>query len=161
MKWDMIIAHPPCTYLSAAGAQRTFPQAGRPDPERLDKGKAAAEFFMAFIQTDCPRIAVENPTPMKVFGLPKYNQVIHPYMFGHPWYKRTCLWLKGLPPLFATELVEPQGHWVQRSGKRAKGAYGGHRSPKMRSKTFPGIARAMAEQWAGVCKLDTPGAVKP
>lgn len=153
-KWEMLIAHPPCTYLSAAGAQRTFIKPGVADQERLRKGQDAAEFFMAFMNADCPRIAVENPVPMSCFGLPKYNQTIHPYMFGHPWYKRTCLWLKGLPPLFATELVEPLGHWVQRSGKRAKGNYGGHRSKKMRSKTFPGISRAMAEQWAGVCEKE-------
>lgn len=149
MKWDMIIAHPPCTYLSVAGAQRTFPQSGVPDPVRHAKGEAAAEFFKAFLTADCPRIAVENPVPMKCFGLPEYDQIIHPYMFGHPWYKRTCLWLKGLPPLMPTELVQPTGYWVQRSGHRAKGEMGGHRDPKLRSKTFPGIAGAMAMQWAG------------
>lgn len=149
MKWDMIIAHPPCTYLSAAGAQRTFPKAGHADPERYEKGEEAARFFSAFLNADCEHIAVENPVPMTCFGLPKYDQIIHPYMFGHPWHKRTCLWLKGLPPLFATELVEPTGYWVQRSGQRARDIKGGHRDPKLRSKTFPGIARAMAEQWAG------------
>lgn len=149
-RWDMIIAHPPCTYLSCAGAQRTFPQAGKPDPERFKKGEDAAAFFMAFWNADCPRIAIENPLPMTCFGLPKYNQIIHPYMFGDPWYKRTCLWVKGLPVLIHSETaVEPTGYWVQRSGKRAKGCKGGHRDPKLRSKTFPGIARAMAEQWAG------------
>lgn len=153
MKWDMIIAHPPCTYLSCAGAMRTFPKAGVPDSARFKKGQEAAEFFIAFWNADCPRIAIENPLPMKCFGLPDYAQVIHPYMFGDPWYKRTCLWLKGLPPLVMTESpVEPTGYWVQRSGARAKGYAGGHRDPKMRSKTFPGIARAMAEQWAGKCE---------
>lgn len=149
LKWDMIIAHPPCTYLSAAGAQRTFPKAGISDPERFRKGQEAAEFFLALWNADCPRIVVENPVPMKCFGLPPYNQIVHPYMFGHPWYKRTCFWVKGLPPLVPTDLVEPTGYWVQRSGQRAKGITGGHRSQKLRSKTFPGIARAMAEQWAG------------
>lgn len=86
---------------------------------------------------------------MKCFGLPQYSQIVHPYMFGDPWYKRTCLWLKGLSPLEKTIEVKPEGYWVQRSGVRAKGSKGGHRSQKMRSKTFPGIARAMAEQWAG------------
>lgn len=152
LKWDMIIAHPPCTYLSAAGAQRTFPVHGVADPERYAKDEEAARFFRAFIETDCPRVAVENPVPMRCFGLPRYDQIIHPYMFGHAWYKRTCLWLKGLPPLFATELVEPTGYWVQRSGHRAKNEMRGHRGPKLRSKTFPGIARAMAEQWAGKCE---------
>ncbi len=151
LRWDMIIAHPPCTYLSAAGAQRTFPVAGQPDPDRYKKGEDAARFFMAFVHADCQRVAIENPVPMKCFGLPTYDQIIQPYMFGHPWYKRTCLWLKGLPPLFATELVAPTGYWVQRSGAKARGIKGGHRDPKLRSKTFPGIARAMAEQWAGRC----------
>lgn len=149
LKWDMIIAHPPCTYLSAAGAQRTFPQAGIPDPARYAKGEEAAAFFKAFLEADCPRIAVENPVPMNCFGLPKYSQIVHPFMFGDPWYKRTCLWLKGLSPLEKTIEVKPEGYWVQRSGVRAKGSKGGHRSQKLRSKTFPGIARAMAEQWAG------------
>lgn len=150
LKWDMIIAHPPCTYLSCAGAQRAFPSAGVPDPVRYAKGEDAAKFFMNFWNADCPRIAIENPLPMKCFGLPNYSQVIHPYMFGDPWYKRTCIWVKGLPVLVSTEApVEPIGYWVQRSGKRAKGSTGGHRDPKLRSKTFPGIARAMAEQWAG------------
>lgn len=152
MRWDMIIAHPPCTFLSVAGAQRTFPVPGVADPERYAKGESAARFFRAFLEADCPRVAVENPVPMRCFGLPQYDQIIHPYMFGHPWYKRTCLWLKGLPPLFATGLMEPTGYWVQRSGHRAKGEMGGHRDPKLRSKTFSGIARAMAEQWAGKCE---------
>ena len=149
-KWDMIIAHPPCTYLSAAGASRMFPvKGGPPDPERFAKGQEAAAFFTAFLEAECPRIAVENPVPMKCFGLPAYNQIVQPYLFGEPWYKRTCFWLKGLEELRPTTRVEPQGYWVQRSGKRTKGCYGGHRDPKKRSKTFPGIAKAMAEQWAG------------
>ena len=153
LKWDMIIAHPPCTYLSCAGAQRTFPVSGKPDPVRYAKGEEAAKFFMAFWEADCPRVAIENPLPMGCFGLPKYSQIIHPYMFGDPWYKRTCLWVRGLPVLIPTEAqVEPTGYWVQRSGQRAKGFMGGHRDPKMRSKTLPGIARAMAEQWAGRCE---------
>lgn len=149
MQWDMIIAFPPCTYLSVAGAQRTFPKAGCPDPVRYEKGVDAAAFFSNFLNADCPKVAVENPVMMTCFGIQKYNQIIHPYMFGDPWHKRTCLWLKGLPPLEPTLEVEPLGYWVQRSGKRAKGHFGGHRDARLRAKTFPGIARAMAEQWAG------------
>lgn len=153
-EWDMIIAHPPCTYLSCAGAQRTFPVSGVPDPVRYAKGEEAARFFMAFWNADCTRVAIENPLPMGCFGLPKYSQIIHPYMFGDPWYERTCLWVRGLPVLVPTEApVEPTGYWTQRSGQRAKGFKGGHRDPKMRSKTFPGIAKAMAEQWAGKCEV--------
>lgn len=149
MRWDMIIAHPPCTYLSAAGAVRTFLKPGVLDQSRYAKGLEAAGFFRAFLDADCPRIAVENPVPMKCFGLPRYDQIIQPYEFGHPWHKKTCLWLKWLPPLFATELVQPTGYWVQCKGQSARGINSGHRDPKLRSKTFHGIARAMAEQWAG------------
>ena len=166
MKWDMIIAHPPCTYLTAASAVRLMPK-GIIDADRLAKGMQAAEFFMAFYNADCPRIAIENPTPIKLFDLPNYTQKIEPFYFGDPWRKRTCLWLKGLPPLIPTDVVEPQGLWVgSTSGRRDASVYSRYklrskRSQKERAKTFPGIARAMAEQWAGVCELDTPGAVKP
>ena len=108
----------------------------------------AAAFFLKFIEADCQKIAIENPVIMREkFEIRKYDQIIEPYQFGHPWHKRTCLWLKGLPKLVPTQIVQPTGYWVQRSGQRAKGFTGGHRDPKMRAKTFPGIARAMAEQW--------------
>lgn len=151
MRWDMILAFPPCTYLTAAGAVRLHPHKGETDLSRLEKGKQAAKFFMSFYTADCPRIAIENPVPMRIFGLPQYSQVIQPYMFGHEWQKRTCLWLKGLPELMATDLCVPTGHWVQPQGTACKNGLksSGHRSQKIRSKTFPGIARAMAEQWAG------------
>lgn len=156
MKWDMIIAFPPCTYLTAAGAVRLFNHDGTvKDAERYEKGKYAAVFFSKFLQADCPRIAVENPTMLKCFGLPKYQQVIEPYMFGDPWKKRTCLWLKGLPPLLPTKWVEPEGLWVgSTSANRDPNIYTKYklsinRDAKVRAKTFPGIAKAMAEQWAG------------
>lgn len=156
MRWDMIIAHPPCTYLTSAGAVRLFNHDHTlKDPERLEKGKTAAEFFKRIYETDCPRIAIENPTPMKLFGLPQYSQIIEPFMFGDPWRKRTCLWLKGLSPLVPTQIVEPKGLWVGSTSVRrdptVKSRYELHsnRDPKRRSKTFPGIAQAMADQWAG------------
>lgn len=97
--WDMIIAHPPCTFLTSAGAVRLYDKRHNiRDPERFEKGRAAAEFFMEIWNADCPRIVIENPTPMKVFGLPKYSQIIEPYYCGDPWRKRTCLWLKNTPP---------------------------------------------------------------
>lgn len=154
MKWDMIIAHPPCTYLTAAGAVRLFPH-GEVNEERLAKGKEAAAFFMAFYNADCPRIIIENPVPMKIFGLPEYSQIIEPFMFGDPFRKRTCLWVKGVPLLEATNVVEPLGLWVgSTSGRRDATVYSryklkSNRDAKTRSKTFPGIAKAMAEQWAG------------
>lgn len=156
LKWDMIIAHPPCTYLTSASAVRLMPH-GVIDEERLEKGRKAAEFFMAIWNADCPRIAIENPTPIKLFGLPPYTQKIEPYYFGDPWRKRTCLWLKNCPPLLPTEIVEPLGLWVgSTSGRRDATVYSRYklrskRNQKDRSKTFPGIARAMAEQWAGPC----------
>lgn len=147
--WDLIIAHPPCTYLSCAGAYRLFRKNGEViSQERYKKALEAADFFRQFLEVDCGMFAIENPVIMRDrFGIRKYDQIIEPYQFGDPWYKRTCLWLKGLPKLVPTKVVEPTGYWVQRSGQRAKGFTGGHRDPKMRSKTFPGIAEAMAEQW--------------
>ena len=113
MRWDMIIAFPPCTYLTSAGAVRLFNKDGSiKDHERYEKGMEAARFFRAFLEADCKRIAVENPAQMKCFGLPKYTQHIEPYQFGDPWKKRTFLWLKGLPELKPTKVVEPVGLWV-------------------------------------------------
>ena len=156
MRWDMIVAHPPCTYLTAAGAVRLFNRDHTiADVKRYEKGMEAAKFFCRFYEADCPRIAVENPVPMKCFGLPPYSQIVEPYMFGDPWRKRTCLWLKGLPPLAPTDLVEPLGLWVGSTSRRRDPTINqryilhSNRDQKRRSKTFPGIARAMAEQWAG------------
>lgn len=153
MKWDMIIAFPPCTYMTNAGAVR-MRVGGVIQQERYEKAMRAKEFFMAFYNANCPRIAIENPTPMKLIGLPRYDQAIQPYEHGHPYSKRTCLWLKGLPPLMATCLVYEHTPYVNGGCKDANGNYRRfqgkkERDQKTRSKTFPGIARAMAEQWAG------------
>ena len=145
-KWDLVIAHPPCTYLSNAGARFLYPK-GVLNEDRLKLGLAAKDFFMAFYNADCEKICIENPTPSRVYELPKYTQVIQPWMFGHPVQKRTCLWLKGLEPLNPTELVEQRqsskvpGNWFNKGGKERQ---------KNRAKTFPGIAAAIAEQWGGV-----------
>ncbi len=144
-KWDMIIAFPPCTYLSNAGACHLW-RNHELNHERYKKGLEAKEFFMMFYNADCERIAIENPTPSRVYELPKCSQVIQPYQFGHPTKKRTQLWLKGLQPLIPTDVVEPTtnckvpGNWYNKGGKERQ---------KNRAKTFPGIAKAMAEQWAG------------
>lgn len=153
IQWDMIIAHPPCTYLTNAGAVRMRVK-GEIQPERYAKAMEAKSFFMQFYNADCPRIAVENPTPMKIVGLPPYTQSIQPYQFGHPYSKRTCLWLKGLPNLVPTEIVDHHEPFVNGGFKDARGNYlkfqgRKERDPLTRSKTFPGIAKAMAEQWAG------------
>lgn len=152
-KWDMLIAHPPCTYLTNAGAVR-MRKNGKIVPERFSKAMEAKDFFMQFWCADIPKIAIENPTPMKIVQLPPYTQAIQPYEHGHPYSKRTCLWLKNLPPLIPTKILEEHQPWVNGGCKDAHGNYRrfqgrNERDPKTRAKTFPGIAKAMAEQWAG------------
>lgn len=108
------------------------------------------------MKAQCEKIAIENPTPASVFNLPKCTQVIQPYEFGHPYSKRTCLWLKGLPHLTPTEIVTEHvpfvssGLYTKTHDSKYKGASRKGGAAKARSKTFPGIARAMAEQW-GKC----------
>ena len=150
-KWDLLIAHPPCTYMSKAGARFMYLTAGNVNQERLEKALQAKEFFMKFMNADCEKICIENPTPLKIVGLPKENQVIQPYQFGHPYSKRTLLWLKGLPELKPTNiLTEYTPYLPSNTGGFARGK-GGSRgvahNAKDASKTFPGIAEAMAEQW--------------
>ena len=153
-KWDLIVAHPPCTYLSNAGACRLYPRKGELNQERYQKGLAAKEFLLKFLNADCEHIAVENPIPSKVFELPPYSQIIQPYEYGHPYTKKTCLWLKGLPKLQPTNVVEPLGGWVCGNAeiwkKQAKQGqvYGKEKDAKHRSKTFEGIAEAIATQWS-------------
>ncbi|MDC1452486.1 hypothetical protein N8371_08810, partial [Vicingaceae bacterium] len=110
--WDMIIAFPPCTFLSKAGACRLYPTAGNIDPIRYQKGVEAKNFFMKFLNANCDRIAVENPVSLKVFDMPKWTQEIEPYQFGHPFSKKTRLWLKGLPKLIPTNIVEKEGTYL-------------------------------------------------
>lgn len=151
-RWDLIIAHPPCTYLTAASAVRLFDSNHNiKDKKRYWEGRKAKLFFKQLLNADCEKIAVENPAPLKIWDLPKYDQIIQPYMFGDPWQKRTCLWLQGLPKLSPTDIVEPKGYWIAAHGKGKvpNGIFKGFRDQKTRSKTFSGIAKAMAEQWAG------------
>ena len=142
-QWDMILAFPPCTYLSNAGARHLY-KGGKLNEERYHKGLQAKEFFLRFLNADCPKICVENPISSKIYQMPKHTQEIQPYQFGHPVQKKTRLWLKGLPPLQPTEIVDYKcgcheaGTWFMKGGKERQ---------KNRSKTFPGIAKAMAEQW--------------
>lgn len=152
-KWELLIAHPPCTYMTNCGAARMRVK-GEIQQERYEKAMEAKEFFMKFFNADCPRVAVENPTPMKLIGLPPYTQAIQPYEFGHPYSKRTCLWLRGLPPLVPTEILAYHEPYVNGGCKDAHGNYRKfqgrkERDAKSRSKTFQGIAEAMAEQFGG------------
>ena len=151
-RWDLIIAHPPCTYLSNAGAARLYPKKGELNIERYNKGLEAKEFFLRFINADCEHIAVENPIPTKVYNLPKYTQTIQPFWFGDPYSKKTCLWLKNLPLLEPTNMVEPICSWVSGGSKDKYGNKRNNtgtkiRDAKTRSKTFPGIAQAFADFW--------------
>ena len=142
-QWDMIIAFPPCTYLSKAGSCNLI-RNGEIDEERLQKGKEAAEFFYKFYNANCPRICIENPVPMQMFGLPKHTQKIEPYMFGVPVSKTTYLWLKGLPRLCPTNVIEPQ--FTFNTYPPFKNSFGKYRQ-RNRSKTFEEVAAAMALSW--------------
>jgi len=147
--WDMIIAFPPCTYLSFAGNKYLS------QPVRLEKREVAREFFMKFVNAPCKRIAIENPVGYMNSCYRKPDQIIHPYMFGDPFMKRTCLWLKGLPLLEPDYLIErPAPVYVQENGKRRYWVETVSSSDrqKIRSKTFPGIAAAMAFQWTMACE---------
>lgn len=151
-EWDLLIAHPPCTYMSNAGACRMYPHKGLIDAERLKKAMEAKEFFMKFFNAKCSRICIENPMPMKIVGLPLETQRIQPYQFGEPWSKKTYLWLKGLPCLQPTKICTDYKPFLPSGTSRKLGgdSYGAQNcahSSKARSKTFVGIALAMSEQW--------------
>jgi len=131
-QWDMMIAHPPCTHLAVSGA-RWF-------KEKQQEQKEAIDFFMALVNAPIPKICVENPISIMSTVYRKPDQIIQPWMFGHGETKATCLWLKGLPKLIPTEIVEerkPRVHYESPGPNRWKN----------RSRTLTGIANAMAEQW--------------
>ena len=141
--WDLMIAHPPCTYLSNAGARFLYPR-GKLNEERYKLGLKGKEFFMALYNAPINKICVENPISSKIFALPKHTQTIQPYEYGHPIQKKTCLWLKNLDNLKPIKILKkPQstkiaGNWFNKGGKDRQ---------KNRSKFFQGIADAMADQW--------------
>ena len=163
-KWDMIIAFPPCTYLTSAGTRHYSLRMNPPEKveARKKEREKAVEFFMLFANADCDKIAIENPVGYMNTHWRKPDQIIHPYYFGDNAKKRTCLWLKGLPELKPTDILpEPEPMYICEGEKckgkpigwceGMKGITGGQKErAKARSKTFPGIAKAMAEQWAGV-----------
>jgi hypothetical protein len=155
IKWDMIIAFPPCTYLTNAGARHLWKN-HELNEDRYQEGLKGKEFFMMFYNADCDKIAIENPTPSKIYELPEKSQIIQPWQFGHPFTKRTQLWLKGLLLLQPTNIVVPERTWCpsgsysQKHGEKHKGMFTTDRA-RNRAKTFPGIAKAMAMQWAGEC----------
>lgn len=142
--WDLIVAHPPCTHLAVSGA-RWF-------KHKLKEQEEALAFVCSLLAARCPRIALENPVSIISSRIRKPDQVVHPYWFGHPEFKATCLWLKGLPQLVPTNLLTPpaKGTEEHKAWSRV------HREPpgpdrwKERSRTFEGIAAAMAEQWGAL-----------
>ncbi len=138
--WDMMIAHPPCTYLCRHRSRWNKPE------NEVDRDKAK-DFFLKFINSHIPKVCVENPVPLRKSNLPKYSQIIQPWMFGHDYSKKTCLWLKGLPQLEPTNVVELTYYTTPKGRKFTKGWYFTPRNSKARSRTFTGIAKAMAGQW--------------
>jgi len=134
--WEMIIAFPPCTHIASSGA-RWF-------KEKIADGRqqAAVDFFLKFVHHNCPRIAIENPVGIMSTRYRKPDQIIQPWQHGHGETKATCLWLKGLAPLVPTEIVSGREQKVWRMSESPQRA-------KLRSRTYPGIARAMATQWGG------------
>lgn len=151
-RWDMIIAFPPCTYLTVTG-NRWFnvDLYGDKAVERKENRKKAVQFFMRFVNADCERVAAENPVGVMSTEYRKPDQIIQPWMFGDAFEKKTCLWLKNLNLLIPTDIVTPPPRHITAGGNSIAQWYsrGGRDRQKNRSKTFPGIAKAMAEQWGG------------
>lgn len=165
-KWDMIIAFPPCTYLTSAGTRHFSLKCN--SQEKVDKRvqlrEEAKDFFMLFANADCDKIVIENPVGYMNTHWRKPDQIIHPYYFGENAQKRTCLWLKGVPKLVPTNILpKPEPMYICQ-GEKCKGKRigwcegmrnikgGQEERAKARSKTFPGIAKAMAAQWGNVAK---------
>lgn len=157
-KWDMIIAFPPCTFLTVTG-NRWFniERYGDKAIKRHADRKEAIEFFRMFANADCDKIVIENPVGVMSSHYQKPNQIINPYQFGDPFEKKTCLWIKGLPNLIPTNIVKPPKRTEFASGKSMPTWYADawklpkEERAKLRSKTFPGIAKAMATQWTSNC----------
>ena len=157
--WDMMIAHPPCTFMSRAGARWMYPTVGNINIDRFNQAIKAKEFFMKLLNANIPLIAVENPTPLKIINLPTHNQAIQPYEYGHEFSKRTLLWLKGLPKLNPTDIKEEHKPYLpSNTGGKKRGqkhSSGFIKNQKEASKTFKGIAKAMAKQWGSLNTSNT------
>ena len=145
--FDLLIAHPPCTYLSHAGARWLYPKKGQGiNIKRYAKGLEAKKFFLKLLNVDIPHKAIENPYPSPVYEMPKHTQIVQPFEYGHTIQKKTLLWLKDLPKLKPTNIVQCEWYF-DRKGIRHTKLNGW--SAKRKSKTFSGIAKAMAKQWGG------------
>jgi hypothetical protein len=157
--WDLMIAHPPCTYLTVSGNRWFKPEYAERFPDRPRQRKEAIEFFMELYNAPIPHIAVENPIGVMSTEFRKADQIIQPWQFGDKAQKSTCLWLKDLPLLEHTDVVE-KGEFIEwvdkKTGKTKRQAkwYADalSKSPteraKIRNTTFPGIAKAIANQWS-------------
>ncbi len=161
--WDMMIAFPPCTYLTVTGNKWMKPEFKERFPNRQKQRVEAIEFFMALINAPIEKIGVENPVGIMSTSFRKPDQIIHPYYFGDSAHKGTCLWLKNLPPLFHAKEKDLFNDKITHTDKGEFHVYkDGRKDPmwhvetmklppdersKQRSKTFPGVAKAMAEQW--------------
>jgi len=139
-KWDIMIGHPPCTYISNMSNCRIK------EPGRLQKREEGMRFFMQLANANIPMIALENPRGLPEREYRKPDQIIHPYHFGHPQSKQTCLWLKNLPLLTHTNIVEPERKWDGKRWRTFVDTCKSH-TTRYRSITFQGIAAAMADQW--------------
>ena len=150
--WDMMIAHPPCTYLAVSGARWLYNKDGSRNEDRWQKKEAALKFVKALMDAPIDKIAIENPISMISSEIRKPEQIIQPWQFGHPLAKATCLWLKNLPKLQPTDIVEPEYVTSGTGRKWSKWFWETSLVPykdrgKARSKTFEGIAKAIADQW--------------
>lgn len=149
-KYTVMIAHPPCTFLSNAGARWMYPKAGEVCHNRYEKALLSKNFFLELLNAPISHIALENPTPLKIVNLPTHSQIIQPYEFGHPYSKRTLLWLKNLPNLIPTNIISDYKPFLPSNtgGKKRGQKYTYvNINQKDSSKTFKGIAEAMAQQW--------------
>lgn len=160
LSWDLMIAHPPCTYLAVSGARWLYNKDGSKNTERWEKQAEGLEFVRKLMDAPIDYIAIENPVSVISSQIRKPDQIIQPYMFGDEASKKTCLWTKNLPSLVPTDVVGKGEmiEWIDKNGKtkrQAKWYYDAlskARTPEerrtLRSKTFDGIANAMAEQWS-------------
>lgn len=153
--WDMMIAHPPCTYLTVTGNKWMKPEFAHRFPDRHKQRQEALDFFKMLFEANINRICIENPVGVVSTMYKKPTQYIHPYQFGEPHSKKTGLWLKNLPPLVPTKLVEPQFHIYKDGRKDPVWHMESMKLPplermKFRSKTFHGVADAMADQWSNL-----------
>lgn len=153
-KWDLLVAHPPCTYLTVTG-NRWFnvEKYGEKATQRARDREDAVKFFMVFANADCDHICIENPVGIMSTRWRKADQIIQPWMFGDAAEKKTCLWLKGLSPLIPTNVVTPPPRKEFKSGNTMPEWYSSlwhlpkEERSRLRSKTFPGIAEAIADQF--------------